>query len=134
MPKHFNFYKLFSPIAIIALMSASVLSATFTVTKTEDTNDGLCDADCSLREAIASANSVSGDDVIDFSPSIFNTAQTVTLGGTEFFVAVNGSITINGPGSSLLTVSGNDSSPVFGMADGASLSISGLRITLGNAV
>ncbi len=26
--------------------------AAFTVTKTADTNDGSCDADCSLREAI----------------------------------------------------------------------------------
>src|SRR3954464_15043943 len=28
----------------------------FTVTKTADTNDGICDADCSLREAIRAAN------------------------------------------------------------------------------
>ena len=30
-------------------------AATFTVTKTADTNDGLCDADCSLREAVFAA-------------------------------------------------------------------------------
>ena len=44
--------------------------ATHTVTKIGDTNDGVCDADCSLREAIAVANSrailvgMSGDTVI----------------------------------------------------------------------
>ena len=33
-----------------------------TVTKADDTNDGVCDADCSLREAIAAASS--GDEII----------------------------------------------------------------------
>ncbi|MCJ7738099.1 MAG: CSLREA domain-containing protein, partial [Anaerolineae bacterium] len=37
----------------------------FIVTKTEDTDDGACDADCSLREAVIAANSTPGDDVID---------------------------------------------------------------------
>jgi CSLREA domain-containing protein len=34
--------------------------ATFTVTKTADTNDGTCNADCSLREAISAANAATG--------------------------------------------------------------------------
>ena len=40
-------------------------AATFTpfpVTKTADTNDGTCDADCSLREAIDAANTNPGAD------------------------------------------------------------------------
>lgn len=41
---------------------------TLTVTKTADTNDGVCDADCSLREAVAAA---SAGDAINFS-SLFN--------------------------------------------------------------
>ncbi|MDQ6787766.1 MAG: CSLREA domain-containing protein, partial [Acidobacteriota bacterium] len=32
-------------------------AATLTVTKTADTNDGVCNSDCSLREAIAVAAS-----------------------------------------------------------------------------
>src|SRR4029453_4363971 len=32
-------------------------AATYTVTKTADTADGACDADCSLREAVIAANS-----------------------------------------------------------------------------
>jgi len=35
--------------------------ATFTVTKVADTNDGTCDADCSLREAMAEANDNDND-------------------------------------------------------------------------
>ncbi len=40
--------------------------STLTVTKTADTNDGTCDADCSLREAIAAA--ASGDTIEFASP------------------------------------------------------------------
>ena len=39
-------------------------ATTFVVTKTADTNDGVCDADCSLREAINAANANPGPDVI----------------------------------------------------------------------
>ena len=44
----------------IMFASQAVTAATFTVTKIADTNDGVCDADCSLREAVAAANA-SGD-------------------------------------------------------------------------
>ena len=41
----------------ILIFSVGELKAeTFTVTKTADTNDGICDTDCSFREAIAAAN------------------------------------------------------------------------------
>jgi len=39
--------------ALLILIPAGALAATWTVTKTADTNDGVCDADCSLREAVA---------------------------------------------------------------------------------
>lgn len=41
-------------------------ATTFTVTKTADTADGTCDADCSLREAITAANANAGTDTIAF--------------------------------------------------------------------
>src|SRR5262245_17974033 len=41
--------------------------ATFTVTKIADTNDGTCNADCSLREAINAANATAGTNTINFS-------------------------------------------------------------------
>ena len=43
------------------LSAGTAVGATLTVTKTEDTNDGVCDVDCSLREAIAAA--VAGDTI-----------------------------------------------------------------------
>jgi CSLREA domain-containing protein len=38
----------------------------FFVTKTDDTDDGICNEDCSLREAVTAANTLSGDDTIRF--------------------------------------------------------------------
>ena len=40
------------------------LADTFQVTKTLDTRDGKCDADCSLREAIIAANQHPGPDTV----------------------------------------------------------------------
>ncbi len=44
----------------------SVAEATFVVTSTADTDDGTCDADCTLREAINAANTSIGADLISF--------------------------------------------------------------------
>ncbi len=49
--------------AAVTLVPAAP-SATFNVTKTADTNDGTCNADCSLREAIAAANAAPDADSI----------------------------------------------------------------------
>jgi CSLREA domain-containing protein len=53
-------------LTVLALIVAPtpVRAATFTVTKTADTNDGVCDADCSLREAILAANAAPDADTI----------------------------------------------------------------------
>jgi CSLREA domain-containing protein len=49
---------------ILLLVSASAYADTYVVTKTADTNDGSCDADCSLREAVDASNRRMGPDVI----------------------------------------------------------------------
>lgn len=47
------------------VISPSAPLATFTVTKTADTNDGACNSDCSLREAISAANATAGAHTIN---------------------------------------------------------------------
>jgi len=47
-------------------VALSVAQAAFPVTSTADTDDGTCDADCTLREAIAAANLSPGADLISF--------------------------------------------------------------------
>ena len=60
---------------VLALLCASFVTAQpptaaaagpFVVTKTADTNDLVCDSDCSLREAIRAANTAGGTATITF--------------------------------------------------------------------
>lgn len=106
-------------------------AAIYTVTKTADTNDGVCDSDCSLREAIAAANASADNDIIEFS-TLFSSPQTITLSGTELVIGANGSLTINGPGANLLTISGNNASRILVSSANAVININNLRFTAGN--
>ena len=74
------------------VLTASAEAATFTVTKTADTNDGVCDTDCSLREAIAVANGTAANDIIEFNASVFGTpsAQGGTARPTGALVSQSG--------------------------------------------
>jgi hypothetical protein len=116
----------------LALLMAGAPSiapaATFTVSNTDDSGAG------SLRQAIIDANGAAGDDVIVFAGGPFgdSTPDTITLGGTALQITSN--ITVQGPGTNLLTISGNNASTVF-IASGTSgngATLSGLTITGGS--
>lgn len=123
----------FFAVAIVFLLWAPISAATFTVTKTADTNDGTCDADCSFREAVAAAVAAASDDEIVFDASVFSTPQTITLSGTEIVVTANGTLAINGPGADLVTINGNNASRILTINQ-ATVNIDGLRFTGGNGV
>ena len=96
------------------------------VTKTGDTNDGVCDADCSLREAIAAADS--GDTII-----IPGGTYTLTLGSQ---LTIDKSLTVGGAGSEgtviqSATEPGVAFQRVFVIESGATVTISGLTIRHG---
>ena len=53
-------------LALLIATPSPAFGAVFQVTKTTDTNDGQCDGDCSLREAIIAANSLGeGENLIE---------------------------------------------------------------------
>ena len=59
-------------LVFLFVQAASIPSAfatDYTVTKTDDTNDGVCDSDCSLREAIVAANANPGADRVSSAPA-----------------------------------------------------------------
>jgi len=93
-----------------------------TVTTAVDKNDGVCDGDCSLREAVATADD---GDLVVFS-ELFNRTQTITLGGTP--IAITKSITISGPSASFLSISGNFASRVFEATSGKDVTLMGMTI------
>lgn len=118
--------------AFVALLaSTTAFSATFTVTKTGDTNDGTCDADCSFREAVVAANNSAGADEILFDGMVFGTPQTIVLSLGEIVITDAGGVTINGPGAGILTVDGNGASRILSI-NLASASIDGITFTGGN--
>ena len=81
--------------------------------------------DCSLRGAIAKANTLPGDDVISFSVT-----GTITLtNGWLVPDLQDGALTITGPGADMLTIDGNQSSRVFSVHTFGDLEITGLTIT-----
>ena len=107
-------------------------AATFTVNSLLDTQDsapgdGACaDANgaCTLRAAIVEANNLSGDNIITFSVT-----GTINLTGGLPILSAN--ITINGPGSSLLTVRRDTGGDYRIFQTSGNSNFSGLTITNG---
>jgi CSLREA domain-containing protein len=99
-------------------------STVHVVNKTSDTDDGVCNEDCSLREAIATASA--GDSVI------FNTllaGQTITFTSN---LVIDKNLTITGSGLvPQPTLSGEDIAHLE-VSPGASVTISNLTMTHGN--
>jgi hypothetical protein len=122
-----KYAKFFAGFLFVLCFGLTVTAATFTVTNTNDSGAG------SLRQAVLDANAAAGDDTIVFDSS-FNSPQTITLAGSEIVVAANGSLTINGPGADLLTISGNNQSRILSTGANVVVNINGLRFTAGNGV
>ncbi|HMS09872.1 MAG TPA: choice-of-anchor Q domain-containing protein, partial [Pyrinomonadaceae bacterium] len=125
--------RLIHSLVIVALFASAGLSATYVVTKTADTNDGVCDADCSLREAIAAANISESEDTVSFLAEVFTTKQTIVLGGNEIRIENNGSLVINGPGVHLLNINGDERSRIFFIASGSIVYLNDLTLSDGAA-
>lgn len=87
----------------------------------------------SLRDAVLSANLAVGPDQAVFEPGL---SGTITLTSGE--ITITGPLVIDGPGATVLTVSGGNQSRVFVVNDGAAgvmdVTLSGLTLTQGNAL
>lgn len=121
-------------VAVLGIVPQRTAHAATIVVDTTDDEDN-SDGDCSLREALYAANNDvardaciagSGDDVIDLT----GVAGTITLGGTE--LAISSNLTIAGPGANRLTISGDNASRVFNVADSVVVIISDVTIANGN--
>jgi len=124
----------------LLVLPRPVLATTYVVSKTVDTNDFACDADCSLREAIYAANASPSDDTITFDPTVFATPQTIVLSGVNITIDGNGTLEIIGPGTSAgpagngVTFSGNATSRILTTANTAVVTIRRVSFTSGNGV
>jgi hypothetical protein len=118
--KHTRILLLIALLGAAAVGLPSLRGATIIVTTINDNGTG------SLRQALADA--VDGD-TINFNSSL--NGQRITLTSGELLV--NKSVTISGPGATMLTVDANHTSRVFDIASGKDVTISGLTITNGSA-
>jgi CSLREA domain-containing protein len=112
-------FKSIFPYLLLFFSTIIVQAQTLTVTKLADTNDGHCDTDCSLREAISQA--VNGD-IIQFSVT-----GTITLNGTALVLDKQLTLEASLP----VTISGNNSSRVFEINSAGDITLSGLIISDG---
>jgi VCBS repeat-containing protein len=89
-----------------------LLSATFTVTGTDDSAPANFPTPGTLRWAVQQANAASGGAVINFN---LNTKSMITLaqGDLELLNITGGTVLIDGPGAGDLTISGGGHSNVF---------------------
>jgi hypothetical protein len=131
-----------SPRLQLLSLEDRITPTTFTVNTNADSGTG------SLRAAIDLANATAGNDIINFSitgtitldsqnnngnaslPTILNANANASGGG-----GLVGTLTINGPGSSSLTISGLDGGNatrdfnIFNIASGGNLTISGVTVS-----
>ncbi|MBV9495282.1 MAG: right-handed parallel beta-helix repeat-containing protein, partial [Acidobacteria bacterium] len=123
-----------------SLTAVGAQAATITVNSLAD-NTTAGDAQCTVREALANANSNSdttgGDCVAGSGADTINLtalAGTITLGGTQ--LPISDSTTITGPGAATLTIDGATTSRIFYIYNNAAtltVTISGLTATRGRA-
>lgn len=116
--------------------AGSAVAATYAVTKTTDTNDGICNTDCSLREAVIASNANAGPDIISLPGGVY----TLTLvGANENNSAtgdldINGDLTINGVGINRSDINGNLQDRVFDIMEGVTVNINNVGISNGVVV
>lgn len=138
-------YRRLSAIALLILLASfapsapAARAASFVVTKAADTNDGACDADCSLREAIIAANSNPGADTITFAipadgANGFDAQGFWRLAlGSNLPALSGGGTTIQGPSASDAPAT-SWAHPRIVLDGSATLSANGLLITSANNV
>jgi CSLREA domain-containing protein len=131
--------------ALVAPSSAAI----FAVTKTTDSNDGACDADCSLREAILAANQLQdATNRIDLAAGTYR--LSIPRDGSRFGNALGTGLDGNLVVTRTLTIAGAgrdttilDARPspeaagvdrVLGVANTGNLTLSGVTITGGRTV
>ena len=122
--------------SVILLQSQLVTAApraNFLVTKTDDSDDGTCDSDCSLREAVSAANDSPGLDTITLPPGMY----TLSLTGSDDLNAFgdldsHGPLTILGSGADTTMIDANLTDRALHAITGT-LTISGVTLSRGNA-
>jgi CSLREA domain-containing protein len=112
-------------VTLVFLPASSFEASTFLVTKTVDTNDAVCDGDCSLREAVGAANASAGGDDITIPAGNYLLAAS--------YLSVEEDVVISGSGRLSTIVDGAGFRGVFRVLPAVTAGISDVTIQNGNA-
>lgn len=104
-------------------------SANYTVNQTGDTGDGTCDASCTLRDAVNSANGTPEADTIVFDASVFGSNQTIVLNSGFTIASSGGKLTITGPAAGVTLTRNPQQFFLRGFANGGELELNNLTLT-----
>ncbi len=115
----------FISLLIAILISSPSRAATLTVTNSSSSGPG------SLSDAIATANTNNQPDTIVFDPAVTGTVAGWFLNVQSDNGTPANSLTITGPGADILAVDGGNSTKVFNINSGTTVTISGLTIQNG---
>ena len=120
--------------AILTLaIGTGVSAADFIVTQLTDSNDGVCDVDCSLRDAILAANALAGEDRVLLGEGV----HTLSLLGSDEDLGATGDLDITddtillGLGARLSIIDGGAIDRVLDAASGTTSRVEGLTIRNG---
>jgi CSLREA domain-containing protein len=114
---------------------ARAVIGTWDVTKQDDTDDGACDADCSLREAIKDANDHSGHDIINIPAGTYVLDLTGSGDDTNATgdLDITDDVTINGAGEETTIIDGNGTDRVLHVFSSATVVVNDVTIRNGKA-
>jgi CSLREA domain-containing protein len=129
-------------LALAGLFPLDARAANYVVTKTSDTADGTCNADCSLREAILAANS--GGGAVQIPAGVYRLSiprlprnDNAAGDGTNGNLVVNAAMTVTGAGKDATIIDARPSieaagiDRVLSITNLGNLTISGVTITGG---
>jgi CSLREA domain-containing protein len=123
----------FTALIALTLVPASLRADTFLVTRFVDKNDGACDRDCSLREAVLAANQHPGFDAILLPPGVYR----LSIAGTDEDLGATGDLDVTddllilGPGPNETVIDGGGIDRVLDVHAPASVSLNTLAIRHG---
>src|SRR5689334_12123695 len=117
-------------LVLLGSWTSLAMASSLTVTKVADTNDGVCNSDCSLREAIAAA---SAGDTVTFDPTL--AGQTIYLTSS---LLIDKNLTVDGSNlAPHIQVSGDTNNDgtgdvaVLQVAAGSTVELDGLDVIKG---
>jgi CSLREA domain-containing protein len=126
----FSVSRLASTLLLALALPAAVQAAVYTPTKGTDTNDGACDADCSLREAIVAANQHPGEDAVLLHAGTYTlSAPGPATGNLE----IQGNLVLIGDGAERAIIDGGGVDGIFYIPDGVTVQIQDVTLRNGRS-